>query len=46
MLSSYEAQQDCTPESLQDLCKEAGINHFVLLKSSENDFVRVRRLFF
>lgn len=41
MLSSYEAQQDCTPETLQDICKENGINHLVLLKSSENDFVRV-----
>ena len=42
MLSSYDIHQDCTPELLQDICKESGINHLVLLKASEVDHVRVR----
>ena len=42
MLSSYDIHQDCTPELLQDICKESGINHLVLLKASEVDYVRVR----
>ena len=46
MLSPYEIQHDCTQESLQEICKERGINHLVFLKSSEKDFVRVRSFCF
>ena len=43
MLSTYDADNNSTPEVLQDICKESGINHLVLLKSSDMD-VRVSAL--
>ena len=45
MLSSYEPHHDCALEVLQEYCKETGINHLVLFKAAESDYVRVCILF-
>lgn len=42
MLSSYEPHHDCALEVLQEYCKETGINHLVLFKAAESDYVRIR----
>jgi len=41
-LFSYELNQDYTVEEIQEHCRDNGVNHLVILKDTDLEFVRVR----